>query len=459
MVASRIILPLLSCLLISLSMDVASREIILISLSPISYAAANRAGYMVFFWSGFLVNIVFQTHYLKALFDYLGPLYGGASYIAIVIAMAAPYALISPIVRLKCISSPAMRVWSTILLTASIWLITDNILPSKYWIELAESPWALWFVREGGELLLVAIIGLVSALLSFLFILDGLILRLCSGITLVLIISLLHLITPGLSDHPHRLPGAVVGVQLGRNELAEAKHGLISGEYNEITTIKNAFQYASRNLLPGWLGVIPELTYGPMIDDNADIMTYKSLTEIFGFTLLINGSVHAPDGRNLIRASSVISPNSYPLHIVKKSHLVPFFESMENEDGIRYIEGRDFDKFIYSEWGSIQSLLCLELFDRYFLSHSKTPITLVVVAADTSKFNHGSVSRHILHTAMFQAQVAKAPVLVVDYGGPSFISWPDGVAYQITSKDEKAAFIIYPDGNTVVIPEDDWIVL
>lgn len=446
-----IILPLLSCLLILISMESVGREVVFFSLTPLAYSAFRGFGCMVFFFSGLFINIVFQEHYRFALVDYLGVLHGSFFYVILLVFMALPYCLIPWFFRYGIGSTSISRTNISIVLLVLIWVGTDYVLPSKYWIGLAECPWALWLVRQGGEWLLVISIGCMSALLIYAVMLRNLMLRLIYGLSFFLLLALTCVSCPDFLSSPRWLPGSIVGVQFGATSSRDSLMAKTK-DAGELYKLVTSYYSVSSNTAKGWLGVMPELTSAPLIGDEQSISFYKILSDKLSASFVINGIVMADDEKNLYRATRVISSDGSSSRVIKKSALVPIFETLNNDNGVRYIEGKDYGKTVDSPWGKIQSLLCFELFDRTYTEKNGESPSLVVVEADTTKFRHPVVDRHLLHVAMFKSQVIRSPVIIANYTGPSFIAWPNGEGYQITKKNESAAYVIDSDGNVEVTP-------
>jgi hypothetical protein len=62
------------------------------------------------------------------------------------------------------------------------------------------------------------------------------------------------------------------------------------------------------------------------------------------------------------------------------------------------------------------------------------------VAADTSAFNHPALNRYVIHAAAFQSQAARAPVVLINYGGPSAVVFPNGDRVQVFNRGEAGFF-------------------
>ena len=446
-----IILPLLSCLLILISMESVGREVVFFSLTPLAYSAVRSYGYAVFFFSGLFINIVFQEHYRFALVDYMGVLYGNFFYLALLLFLSLPYCLIPLVFRSGIGSTAVLRANISIILLVLIWLGTDYFLPSKYWIGLAECPWALWLVRQGGEWLLVISIGCMSALLTYVAILRSIMLRLMCGLIFFLLLGLVCVSYPDFVSSPRRLPGSIIGVQFGATSSHDPSMAEVK-DAGELYKLVSSYYSVSSTTAKGWLGVMPELTSAPLIDDVKSTSIYRILSDKFSASFVINGIVMAADGKNVYRASRIISSDGSASRVIKKSALVPIFETTNNDNGVRYLEGKDYEKTVDSSWGKIQSLLCFELFGPTYADKDGESPSLVVVEADTTKFRHPTVDRHMLHAAIFKSQVMRSPVLIANYSGPSFIAWPNGQGYKITEKNESAAYVIDSEGNVKVTP-------
>jgi hypothetical protein len=399
----------------------------------------------IYRWTFFalLLNSYFLLPYQSAIrLEFVSETQAVLLYVALVALTVVPYWAVDmaerQIHRMGCrtggrVVMLALAIWV-------IWLLSDHMLATKYWYALALDQAPLWLVRwTGEEGLAAAMIG-VSAWLAWAFRETGgrRWLAWSAGSALV---GWLCLGNP-LVGESRAWPGIeALAIQPGihastsRREESEALYLL--------TGLGSA--YARGHV--SQLILLPELMAIPLEPGARSLSPYLAASYRYRGDILINGARPVGEGA-FERAASLVVNGTLQSDSVPKRRLIPYYESLRSPLGAGWVAGaRDSRRILRGASVSMAPLLCFEIFDRFALRDLQEKAALVVVAADTSSFGHPALSRYVVHAGAFQSQVARAPVVLINYSGPSAVLFPNGERRNVLERGATGYFYISPEGD------------